>query len=167
MSFRIKIDGEFYTCKLNNYGNLPMLEDEHGRREWCIAESSETAGVAAREYWEEMANNDVEEFTMMVGKETLIAWALGKRAGPGNTHVSSLSEWLDLWLITPEEHFASYDGSEIDLEAPEGYDDEAAVAAALARMEDQSASEDDEALLDFASLVKELGFVPTVAYRHN
>ncbi len=29
---------------------------------------------------------------------------------------TSLSDWLDLWLDTPEEHFASYDGHQIDAE---------------------------------------------------
>jgi hypothetical protein len=48
----------------------------------------------------------------MVGESTLVAWALGQSAGPGSTHVNSLEEWLDLWLDTAEEHFASYDSEE-------------------------------------------------------
>ncbi len=59
-----------------------------------------------------MAENDSKEFVCMVGEETLVAWALGQYAGPGSTHVQSLNEWLDLWLNTPEEHFASYDSCE-------------------------------------------------------
>lgn len=65
------------------------------------------------------------------------AWALGNPAGPGSTQVESLEEWLDLWLDTPEEEFASYDGEEVE------------------------ASEADE------ELIEELGFTPAVAYRHN
>lgn len=74
----------------------------------------ETAGQNARDYWEDMAQNDKSEFICMVGEGTLVSWCLGDYAGPGTTKVSSLEEWLDLWLDTPEEHFASYDGEEIE-----------------------------------------------------
>jgi hypothetical protein len=108
------IDGErvaFDPENGNDYGQIPMIETEDGR-EFYIAESSEEAGDAAREYWEDMAHNDPREFTCMVGEETLIQWGLGNYAGPGYTQVSSLNEWLDLWNDTPEEHFASYDQAE-------------------------------------------------------
>jgi hypothetical protein len=59
-----------------------------------------------------MAKNDKEEFTCMVGEKCLVSWCLGESAGPGTTKVDSIDEWLDLWLDTPEEHFARYDGNE-------------------------------------------------------
>lgn len=133
---RIKIDGEIYNVKeVHNYGYLPEIETDDGK-EFILAESSEIAGEKAREYWEEMANDDPEEFTYMVGEKTLVAWGLGQYAGPGSTQVKSLEEWLDLWLDTPEEQWASYDGAERDVER-------------------------------CGKLREELGFTPTVAYRHN
>ena len=133
---KIKIDGEEYEIdKVHDYGTLPMVEI--GDMEFYLAEDSTEAGLKAREFWADMADNDEKEFVCMVGEKNLIAWALGNSAGPGSTAVNSLDEWLDLWLDTPEEHFASYDGSECDVD------------------------EADEELID------EIGFTPTVAYRHN
>jgi hypothetical protein len=117
------------------HGYLPMVNS--GQLEWFVAESSEVAGEAARKYWEDLAQDDPKEFTCMVGEATLIAWGLGQWAGPGSTTVRSLEEWLDLWLATPEEEFASYDGQECEV---------------------SGCSED---------LASDLGFTPTVAYRHN
>ena len=108
------IDNErivFDPDKSNDYGDLPMIETDDGQ-EFYLAESSEEAGEKAREYWEDLAQDDPREFTCLVGEETLIQWGLGNSAGPGYTAVKSLNEWLDLWLNTPEEHFASYDGVE-------------------------------------------------------
>ena len=72
----------------------------------------------------------------MVGEKTLVAWGLRQYAGPGSTQVKSLEEWLDLWLDTPEEHFASCDSEEREVSR-------------------------------CGKLREELGFIPTVAYRHN
>jgi hypothetical protein len=80
--------------------------------EYYIFESSEQAGEAAREYWEDLAQDDPQEFACLIGEKTLVQWAMGQYAGPGSTQVTSLNEWLDLWLDTPEEHHASYDGVE-------------------------------------------------------
>jgi hypothetical protein len=91
----------------------------------------------------------------MVGDETLIRWALGQNAGPGLTQVNSLDKWLDLWLDTPAEHFASYDGEEHDVEGPTA---------------EERASDDEETVAfvtGWDELVEELGFTPTVAYRSN
>ena len=133
---RIKIDGEIYNVKdVHNYGYLPMVETDDGK-EFILAESSEVAGEKAREYWEALAQDDPSEFTGMVGEKTLVAWALGQYAGPGSTQVKSLEEWLDLWLDTPEEQWASYDSEEREVER-------------------------------CGKLREELGFTPTVAYRHN
>ena len=80
--------------------------------EYYIFRDREQAGEAAREYWEDLAQDDPREFACLVGEETLISWGLGNYAGPGSTHVKSLTDWLDLWLDTPEEQFASYDSQE-------------------------------------------------------
>jgi len=110
------IDGErvvFDPENNNDWASLPMVVLDDGR-EFYIAEDSDSAGEAAREYWEDLARNDPKEFACIVGEETLINWSLGEYAGPGSTKVSSLEEWLDLWLTIPEEHFASYDGAECE-----------------------------------------------------
>ena len=106
----IEIDGEILEVENVNDNYLDLSDGT----EWIIFETQEAAGEAAREYWEDMAQNDPREFTCMIGEETLVSWALGQYAGPGYTQVKSLEEWLDLWLNTPEEHFASYDGAEHD-----------------------------------------------------
>ena len=116
------------------YGDLYEIETEEGET-FIISESSQTAGVAARERWQDMAENDPAEFTLMVGETTLIQWGLGRSAGPGSTHVSSLQEWLDLWLTTPKEEWAEYD------------------------------SEEREVTFCSDDLSEELGFTPGVAYR--
>ena len=108
------IDGEkivFDPEKTHDYGVLPMIETEDGA-EYHIAESQEAAGEKAREYWEDMANNAPQEFTCMVGEETLVQWGLGQPAGPGYSKVCSLNDWLNLWLDTPEDQFAGYDSME-------------------------------------------------------
>jgi hypothetical protein len=132
----IKIDGTLYHVTEINDGYLPMIETEEGE-EFYLAESSETAGEVARGYWKEMAEDDPKEFACIVGEKTLIQWGLGQWAGPGSTQVQSLEEWLDLWLDTPEETWASYDGTERE----------------VTRVGKE--------------IIEELGFVPTVAYRHN
>jgi len=133
---RIKIDREIYEVdSVYDHGYLPMVEI--GDMEFYVAESGDSAGEAAREYWKDMAETDPKEFTCMIGEEALIAWGLGQNYAPGSIGVNSLEEWLDLWLDTPEECWASYDGSEVDVDA-------------CGRI-----------------LSDELGFVPTVAYRHN
>jgi hypothetical protein len=104
-------DRVYRVWSINNYGYLPMITLEGGM-EYYIAPSSERAGEQARDYWREMAENDPQEFAALVGEETLVSWASGQYAGPGSTHVQNLEEWLDLWLTTPEECWASYDGTE-------------------------------------------------------
>jgi hypothetical protein len=106
-------------------------------REYMVFEDADEAGKAARAYWADMAANDPEEFACMVGQKTLVAWALGQYAGPGSSQVRSLEEWLDLHLDVPEEHFASYDSQECGV---------------------------DNVSID---IVEDMGFTPTVAYRHN
>lgn len=115
---RIRIDGELYTVTRVHplgMGDLHEIETLQGPH-FILSESSETAGEAAREKWEDEAKGDPENFTCMVGEDTLVSWALGQPAGPGTTEVCSLDEWLDLWLHTPEEEWASYDNAERDVE---------------------------------------------------
>jgi len=133
----IKIDGETY--EIDNVRELSpgMAEVCCGGVEFVIADEAETAGHAARERWAEMAEYDPAEFRCMVGDDTLVNWALGQYAGPGSTQVKSKNDWLDLHIDAPEEEFASYDGQE--------------------RTVERVGSE----------LTEELGFTPTVAYRHN
>ena len=111
---RIRIAGELYHVTRSHptgWDGVDSIETEEGE-DFILAPDSETAGHAARERWEDMAHNDPAEFRCMVGDDTLLAWALGQAAGPGSSLVCSLSEWLDLWLDTPEEEFAGYDGEE-------------------------------------------------------
>lgn len=178
---KIKIDGtEYDVDEINTYSSLPMFEN--GGLEFYLALNSEDAGKLAREYWEDMAQRDSEEFACMVGTDTLVAWGLGLSAGPGSTAVSSLEEWLDLWLDTPEEHFASYDSMERDVEAI-GFeledDDLSGAGESDAETTDEDDDEpvirwltikelEDDAGSDEYGLVEsEIGFIPTAAYRHN
>jgi len=111
---RIVIDGELYhvtNTRQIGYGDTVEIDTEEGES-FILSEDDDTAGAAARERWEDMAKNDPSEFACMVGEETLIAWALGQSAGPGNTHVTSLNEWLDLVATVPNEEWAGYDGQE-------------------------------------------------------
>jgi len=164
----------------------------NGSRDFYLFESIEDAGEQARKYWEDMAQDDAEEFACVVGTDTLVQWGLGQSAGPGSTAVNSLDEWLDLWLITPEEHWASYDGVEIDVTLPmlgDMYEDcplqlkdlvpgEDSANAGLedgAQSIDESPDDLDEVIVaDLSALwteqveaIDELGFTPGVAYRHN
>ncbi len=113
-SLLIELDGnqaiQIDESDIDPHGYLPLLTV--GSREYHIAESSEEAGAANREYWQDMAKNDPTEFAAIVGEETLVKWALGQSAGPGSQHVDSLDGWFDLTAEHPEEQFASYDGEE-------------------------------------------------------
>ena len=67
---------------------------------------TEDAGQHARDYWEDYIHSESpEEVAEILCAETLIAWALGRPGGPGSAKVNSLSEWLDLYLEAPDEHF--------------------------------------------------------------
>ncbi|MFA6132389.1 MAG: hypothetical protein WC869_00080 [Phycisphaerae bacterium] len=134
----IVIDGEVIDIRRVTDGcDEYPANIEEGSRDWYVDTDTEAAGEKARKRWESMAENDPKEFACMVGETTLVQWGMGHYAGPGSTQVKSLEEWLDLWLDTPNEEFASYDGEEREVE--------------------------------FCSkaLEEELGFKPTVAYRHN
>lgn len=134
------IDGdEFEVVEvIHNYarGQMAMVRTDE-QWEFYLALDSESAGELAADYWRDMARDDATEFRHLVGDDALVSWALGEYAGPGSTQVRSLDEWLELWVNTPEEQWASYDGVECEVER---------------------VSED---------IISEIGFTPTVAYRAN
>ena len=132
----ITIAGEVHEIRdIQTHGDSARIECDG--QSFIVFASREDAGQGARDYWADMAANDAAEFRCMVGDDTLVAWAMGQYAGPGSTQVRSLTEWLDLHLDCPEEHYAGYDGEECDVDA---------------------AHED---------VIDECEFTPAVAYRTN
>jgi len=146
----------FDEPNIEQYGDYTMLR--LGSQEYFIFESSEQAGELAKEYWEDLADSDPEEFATLVGSANLVAWGRGEYAGPGSTQTQSMEEWFDLWLETPEEQFASYDGEEKDIFfnfcTREMY------------CEDGQIQKYDEDKVN-EKLMELFGFIPTVAYRQN
>ena len=134
----INIDGDVYFIDdTDEVGYNVVMATMTDGTEWYLADDTESAGEVCRERWADMAANDPTEFACMVGEATIIAWGMGQMAGPGCIQVSSLDEWLDLVADHPEEELASYDDNE-------------------------------GTVTDVAEwLSNELGFTPTVAYRHN
>ena len=110
------IDGNMVVFDENNIDDYWHTYIETDGAEYIVFTDVEEAGKQARDYWEALAQNDPKEFSCLVGEETLIQWGMGHFAGPGITKVKSLKEWLDLWLDTPEERWASYDGNEVSFE---------------------------------------------------
>ena len=135
----IQIDGETLEVDIDTVYPMcdGMCEIEIEGMTMVLAIDVETAGNEHRDYYRDMARNDPDEFLCMVGRETLVSWALGQAAGPGYEKVHSLDEWLELLKDYPEEHFATYDGEQRDV-------------SGCSRL-----------------LIKEIGFEPTVAYRRD
>ena len=118
MSF-IKLDKQlyrknFYTISIESVtsgenGPTVSLTDDGGNHicELHLFKSKEDAGQYARDYWEDCIKNDRETAIETLGTGTLLSWALGEHAGPGSSKVTSLEEWLDLYLHAPDEHFES------------------------------------------------------------
>ena len=158
---KIIIDGEVEDVAVRNSGYLPMVYDRS--REWYVAKDEEKAGLAARKYWEEMVHDDPEEFAALIGAERLIQWALGQG---DNFGLSSLEDFLEAVEGVPEEEFASYGGNPLECSTdPEGML-ENLVEAEWDGEQDKGLLE--QAILDeFQETENELGFAPTVAYRHN
>jgi len=136
----IQIDGD--VMEVSSVNDAPFRSGDVGvieadSNEFYVATDAESAGAEARAYWEDMAHNDPSEFAELVGKDTLVSWALGQHAGPGSETAQSLDDWLDIVADHPEEELGRYDGNELDVDyVPESVQDE-------------------------------LGFKPTVAYRSN
>jgi hypothetical protein len=118
MSF-IKLDSEIMKKKFFTIGESDVtsfdnhavisLKDESGSwTEIYVFKNEEDAGQCARDYWEDYIDGETsEEIVAILGADTLIAWALGREAGPGSSKVKNLNEWLDLYYDAPEEHFDS------------------------------------------------------------
>jgi len=104
----VMIDGKVEVYKIEDDALITSEGD------YRVFQTSGEAGQVARDYYENMANNDPEELKCLVGTDTLVKWALGQYASPGSVQVQSLEEWLDLWLDIPEELWASYDGVEVE-----------------------------------------------------
>lgn len=127
-------DGEvFDSSDLDTTGRPPYTVST-GRREWYLFSTSESAGAAVAEYYRDMAANDEREFVCLIGETRLLQWALGNSDEFG---ISGAEDFFDRVADVPEEHWASYDGNEIEVDG---------------------ASEE---------VIADLGFTPTVAYRHN
>lgn len=94
------------------FDTIDVKEINVGNQEYYLFKYTTDAGQAARDYWEDMAENDPREFRCVVGDECLVHWAMNQPFTPGNISVSNLEEWLDLWLDHPEEYWASYDSQE-------------------------------------------------------
>ena len=107
-----KIEGErFFTVSeddvsSNDIGGSVELPTGSYGTEVHLFKDEEHAGEYARGYWADYIDSESsEEIVEILGAENLIAWALGKAAGPGTTKVNSLEEWLDLYKDAPDEHF--------------------------------------------------------------
>ena len=97
-------------------GHSKAITTQSGE-EYLIFESSEDAGKAAVEKWEDLAQNDPKEVIELIGVEVLLKWALEQTAGPGLGKANSFRGWLDdIVAKHPEEEFASYDASEQEFE---------------------------------------------------
>jgi hypothetical protein len=195
---KIKIDNE--TLKVDKVYNgvyLPLLKC--GKLEFYVAKDSESAGEAARKYWEDVANNDPAEFACLIGEERLVQWAIGQGDSFG---ISAFGEFLDKVAEHPEAEFAHYDGQERDCEIVPDWTDEPepdfyecgicdqyhkwsfegdcretdggltkeqcyeqGPDTVILDQDDKQARE--EWTIETSELYDELGFVPTVAYRHN
>ena len=107
-----KIEGERFfvlsedNVSTNGIGGVAELPTGSYGTEVHLFKDEEQAGEYARGYWADYIDSESsEEIVEILGAENLIAWALGRAAGPGTTKVNSLEEWLDLYLDTPDEHF--------------------------------------------------------------
>lgn len=162
---KVIIDGELEdVSSVFIHGYLPMVSI--GNRDYYLAEDEESAGKAARKYWEDMANDDKKEFVAIIGEERLLQWAMNEGDAYG---CSSLNDFLDLVETVPEEEFAGYDGN--PLEASTTLGDAKNVDDFINEVTDPGDSPVEDQMVELENeleeLAEELGFEPTVAYRHN
>jgi hypothetical protein len=115
----------------------------------------EVAGEKAREYWEDLAENDPEELAAVVGVKALVAWAKGKWYAAGTTSVQSLDCWFELWEEDPAQHWARYDGEEhevfFDMNSERVNPD-----GSMKKYDEDEVNE---------KLEEVFGFIPKIAYR--
>lgn len=112
MKLLIVIDSEVVEVEeVNTYGRVTYLECDNGN-EYIVFQDREDAGEEAAKYWQDMKDNDKEEFKCIIGTERLLQWACDESDSFG---ISSFDEFLEVVESVPEEHWASYDGEEIEI----------------------------------------------------
>ena len=100
--------GESDVTSFDNHAVISLKDESGSWTEIYVFKNEEDAGQCARDYWEDYIDGETsEEIVAILGADTLIAWALGREAGPGSSKVKNLNEWLDLYYDAPEEHFDS------------------------------------------------------------
>lgn len=183
-NYFLLIDGELIeACDLYQSSYLPTLDA--GRRDWYLALDEDAAEEAMRKVYEDL-QNDPDELIALVGQERIVdMWIRGE----------SFADWLDSYVNSdgPAAEFATYDGTtcdvgdedemydhiiaELEVEAEDfvnNFDDD------LAYPEDEDANDYEEQCerIDninrareiwrgYQELVSDLGYSPTIAYRHN
>jgi hypothetical protein len=154
---KVKIGSDTYRIKedqIQNMGAYAIISTPHMSH--YIFPSAEVAGEIARDSWEEMAENEPEQFCQMVGEENILLWAMGKSASPGNKCCASLDEWFEVWEDNPQEHWGSYDMTEYGIEFEP--------CSRLHYNPDGTIK--NQTKEDVIAMIEELlGFVPKVAYR--
>ena len=136
----VKINDEVFIFTQKNleetgYGKRIRL----GGKKFYFFANVDEAGDVVKEYWEDLALNDPEEFVSIVGYDRVIQWA---RSGIG------YDTWLENTGNTPEDFWGNYDHRSYTL------------SFSFPRRLDMSQSENIEDYL------REIcGFVPTIAYR--
>ena len=73
------------------------------RKEWIVFDDYDDAEEACKAYFRSMRQNDPEEFKCLVGADRILGWGMGQ---------GSFEGFLD--ELDPAEHFASYNGNEIN-----------------------------------------------------
>ena len=150
--YRLYIDGHPVDIDAVYHGGyLPTICD--GSQCWYVAKDAESAGEAVSEYYRDMARNDKREFACLIGDERLIQWALGESDSFG---ISSLEEFLDRVADYPEEHWGSWDGSELEVTHDELPAKNQEVDLTEAQLEQ---------VQELRTLFEDIGFIPTAAYR--
>lgn len=165
--YAIVIDGELVeTDKLYAHGYLPMIDE--GNKDWCLAENSDMADEKAKDTYREM---DAKELICMVGEEQIVEmWTSGR----------TLEDWLA--GIDANSTFGSYNGDSSEVDSMTDYlvsefgDLEDWIKELdtlnLPELDEGDASYDDktrviELMTGWQDLIDEIGFEPTIAYRHN
>lgn len=160
----IIIDGsEYEVDKVLEFGYLPLICC--GKVEFYVAEDSESAGEATAKYYQDMAHNDPKEFIALIGEERMVGWAIGQGDSFG---ISSFKHFLDAVAEVPEEQWAGYDGIEREVEEIEEPEEVEEPLDGNADTNEYDAYLERKAKFEgWEELIEELGFTPTVAYRHN
>lgn len=192
MLYRIRIDGGIYEIEdVLKGGYLPMVRGWD--KEWHLVRSRDEADRATLRYWQEM---DAKEVVCLVGADAIVGmWTSGTTLEEWAADLDAADQWASYdgseGRVTPptgaeraravliskllggdsfEEGghagVRTEEGGELGTRftsSPEG-------EAVLGTLDDIEQALDDETFLFCAgwdALVEELGFTPTIAYRHN